>query len=46
MDNQQGNGNWKPLENNPEVINEYINNLGFDASNFIFQDIFSTEEWA
>lgn len=30
------NGNWKPLENNPQVINEYISNLGFDTTNFVF----------
>lgn len=49
MDQEHGNnsdGNWKPLENNPQVINEYISNLGFDTSNFVFQDIFSVEEWA
>ena len=43
---QQGEGNWKPLESNPTVINEYISNLGFDTSGFVFQDIFSVEEWA
>lgn len=28
------------------MINEYITNLGFDATSFVFQDIFSVEEWA
>lgn len=37
--------NWKPLESNPEVINEYINSLGFDSTNFNFQDMLTTEEW-
>ena len=44
--NDNADGNWKPLENNPEVINEYVSVLGFDATSFVFQDIFSTEEWA
>lgn len=42
----QENSNWKPLESNPQVINDYISTLGFDATNFMFQDIFSVEEWA
>jgi ubiquitin carboxyl-terminal hydrolase L3 len=46
MENESDNGNWKPLESNPTVINEYISSLGFDATNFVFQDIFSVEEWA
>lgn len=44
--NNEDNGNWKPLESNPEVINEYISSLGFTATDFVFQDIFSVEEWA
>jgi hypothetical protein len=47
MENEnQDNGNWKPLESNPTVINEYITSLGFDATGFVFQDIFSVETWA
>jgi ubiquitin carboxyl-terminal hydrolase L3 len=46
MEANSDNGNWKPLESNPTVINEYITSLGFDATNFVFQDIFSVEEWA
>lgn len=37
---------WFPLESNPTLINQYIENLGFDTSKYEFVDLFSTEEWA
>ncbi len=43
MENQED--NWKPLESNPEVINSYIKDLGFDINQFALQDILSTEDW-
>ncbi len=38
--------NWLALESNPGVLNEYIQNLGFDVSKFKFNDLYSTEDWA
>lgn len=38
--------NWLALESNPEVINSYINEIGFDTSKYLFYDILGTEEWA
>ena len=38
--------NWLALESNPEIINNYINEIGFDTSKFLFYDILGTEEWA
>lgn len=46
MNQEEHDDNWKPLENNPEVINQYIQGLGFNAETFVFQDMFSVEEWA
>ncbi len=40
------NDNWMPLESNPEVINQFIKDLGFDTSRFSLVDVFSTEGWA
>lgn len=37
---------WFPLESNPELINGYIQKLGFDTSLYAFTDVFSTEDWA
>jgi ubiquitin carboxyl-terminal hydrolase L3 len=37
---------WFPLESNPELINGYIQKLGFDTSLYEFCDVFSTEDWA
>eukprot|EP00640_Fibrocapsa_japonica_P004213 CAMPEP_0113944566 /NCGR_PEP_ID=MMETSP1339-20121228/34501_1 /TAXON_ID=94617 /ORGANISM="Fibrocapsa japonica" /LENGTH=236 /DNA_ID=CAMNT_0000949803 /DNA_START=85 /DNA_END=795 /DNA_ORIENTATION=- /assembly_acc=CAM_ASM_000762 len=37
---------WFPLESNPEVMNTYIQKLGFDTSAYQIVDVFSTEEWA
>ena len=38
--------NWQCLESNPETLTEYIKNLEFDTNEFIFYDLYSTEEWA
>lgn len=43
---QEKEDNWMPLESNPEVINGYINDLGFDVKKFALADVLSTEEWA
>jgi ubiquitin carboxyl-terminal hydrolase L3 len=37
---------WFPLESNPQLINSYIQKLGFDTSLYEFVDVFSTEDWA
>ena len=37
---------WFPLESNPQLINGYIQKLGFDTSLYEFCDVFSTEDWA
>jgi Ubiquitin carboxyl-terminal hydrolase, family 1. len=38
--------NWMPLESNPEVINAYVKDLGFDTSKYCLTDVLGTEEWA
>jgi len=38
--------NWMPLESNPEVINAFIKELGFDTSQFSLVDVLSIEPWA
>ena len=40
------NSNWLALESNPEIINNYISEIGFDTSKYVFYDILGTEEWA
>jgi ubiquitin carboxyl-terminal hydrolase L3 len=37
---------WFPLESNPQLINDYIQKLGFETSLYEFVDVYSTEEWA
>jgi ubiquitin carboxyl-terminal hydrolase L3 len=37
---------WFPLESNPNLLNDYISNLGFSTAHYSFVDVFSTEEWA
>jgi ubiquitin carboxyl-terminal hydrolase L3 len=37
---------WFPLESNPQLINKYISNLGFDTNLYEFVDVYSTEDWA
>jgi len=38
--------NWMPLESNPDVLNPYIKELGFDTSKYCFYDVLSVESWA
>jgi ubiquitin carboxyl-terminal hydrolase L3 len=45
MEDENQDSNWKPLESNPEVINEYVNTLGFNSETFNFQDMLSIEDW-
>ncbi|POM67699.1 Ubiquitin carboxyl-terminal hydrolase, partial [Phytophthora palmivora] len=37
---------WFPLESNPDVMNAYVEKMGFPTSLFSFCDVLSTEEWA
>jgi ubiquitin carboxyl-terminal hydrolase L3 len=37
---------WFPLESNPQLMNSYISNMGFDTSLYEWTDVFSTESWA
>ncbi|RLN71404.1 hypothetical protein BBJ29_005005 [Phytophthora kernoviae] len=37
---------WFPLELNPDVMNNYMANMGFPTDQFSFCDVLSTEEWA
>ena len=37
---------WFPLESNPALMNDYIQQLGFDTSLYEFVDVFSFEDWA
>jgi len=37
---------WLPVESNPEVINSFIQKLGFDTTKYAFTDVLSTEDWA
>jgi len=37
---------WFPLESNPQLMNAYINRIGFDSSHYELIDVFSTESWA
>ena len=37
---------WLPLESNPDIINKYIKDLGFNVSQFSMVDVLSTEEWS
>jgi len=41
-----GADNWLPLESNPEVINNFIRDLGFDISKYCFHEMLSVEPWA
>lgn len=36
--------NWMPLESNPDVINEYIQKIGFNTEKYSFQDLYDTDE--
>lgn len=37
---------WFPLESNPEVMTQYCERMGLDVSEYVFQDVLSTDEWA
>ena len=37
---------WKPLESNPRVINQYLDQIGLDVKQFNFQDVLSVDDWA
>ncbi|KAL3911604.1 MAG: hypothetical protein SGILL_007216 [Bacillariaceae sp.] len=37
---------WFPLESNPQLINSYVEKLGYDTSKYEFVDVLSTEDWA
>jgi len=37
---------WSPLESNPEVLNSYLTDLGFDVTKYCFHELLSTEDWA
>jgi len=37
---------WFPLESNPELMNPYVEKLGFDTSIYSFVDVYSVESWA
>jgi ubiquitin carboxyl-terminal hydrolase L3 len=38
--------NWLPLESNPEIINDYVEEIGFETSKFLYYDMLGVEEWA
>lgn len=35
---------WLPLESNPEVLNDFVNKLGYDTSKYAFCDVFGLDE--
>jgi len=37
---------WFPLESNPDVINKFINEMGYDIQEYSFSDLYSTDDWA
>lgn len=37
---------WFPLESNPKLLNDYIEQLGFSTALYEFQDVLSIEDWA
>jgi ubiquitin carboxyl-terminal hydrolase L3 len=38
--------NWMPLESNPEILNAYLEALGFETIKYKIQELYSHEEWA
>jgi ubiquitin carboxyl-terminal hydrolase L3 len=44
MDNSNQN-DWQPLESNPQVINKFMYDLGFDTKKYVFHEMLSIEEW-
>ncbi|KAE9041763.1 hypothetical protein PR003_g4230 [Phytophthora rubi] len=45
-DDESKHKRWFPLESNPDVMNAYVEKMGFPTSQFSFCDVLSTEEWA
>lgn len=37
---------WFPLESNPEVINKFVSEMGFNVQEYSFSDLYSTDDWA
>ena len=37
---------WSPLESNPEVLNQYLYDIGFCTSKYSFHEILCFEDWA
>lgn len=37
---------WLPLESNPDLLNKYLDKIGFDTTIYSFCDVFSLEDWA
>ena len=35
---------WLPLESNPDVLNDFVQKLGFDISKYAFCDVFGLDE--
>ena len=35
---------WLPLESNPDVLNDFVQKLGFDTSKYAFCDVFGLDE--
>jgi hypothetical protein len=46
MSDQGKHKRWFPLESNPDVMNAYVEKMGFPTAQFSFCDVMSTEEWA
>lgn len=38
--------NWLPLESNPEIINDYVEEIGFETSKYLYYDMLGVEDWA
>lgn len=38
--------NWQPLESNSELITNYMQQIGMNTDQFVFQDLLSYEQWA
>lgn len=46
-DSDKSQQKWFPLESNPDLVNEYVQKLGFNTQlGYRFCDVFSTEDWA
>ena len=37
---------WSPLESNPEELNSYLTDLGFDVTKYCLHKLLSSEDWA